>query len=441
MERKQINITSIESAFGYIESFVNLEKTSHWLPGQYDLGRMRTLIEALGFPYKSYTSVHVAGTKGKGSTAAFIASALAAHGHKTGLYTSPHIVSYMERFSVCGKPVEESILIGSVGIIRDVVSDLIDRGIIASPTVFELLTLCAFICFKEAGCTHTVFEVGLGGRLDATNVIEPAACAITPIDLEHTEILGNTIEEIAFEKGGIIKEGVPVFIGFQEKAARQVFEKLSESRHAPAVFLEDELEELKPELSFAGTRADVSLSGRHKLDLSLSMIGDFQAENATLAFLLISRTFPEVSEESILKGFAAARLPGRMEIVQGSPVIVFDGAHTPLASRKLVESFKRLFPDKGVLLFGAVLGKNYAEMGKILAPHFSAIVVSTPESPRQSDPDSVFSLFSKLNSATFLEKNPEQALAKAIELSGKKLQILVTGSFYMVAAIKRLLNI
>jgi dihydrofolate synthase/folylpolyglutamate synthase len=331
-------------------------------------------------------------------------------------------------------------MIHAIRRIRDTVSFMLSHDTITHPTVFELLTLCAFICFKDAGCSHAVFEVGLGGRLDATNVIEPAACVITPIDLDHTDILGTTIEEIAREKSGIIKEHVPVFAGFQTIAARRILESQAKEKSAPIAFIEDELDKIETEISLTGTRTRISITGRPISDYTLSMIGEFQAENAGLALLTLSRTFPEVREESIGKGFGSAFLPGRMELVRRSPVVLLDGAHTRLATEKLIRSFTRIFPEKAILIFGAVRGKNYIEMGKILAPHFSTIIISTPLSIRESDPDAIYHFFLTLNKETFIEKKPGQAYARALELSGNNIPILVTGSFYMVSAIKKIIE-
>ncbi len=434
------SIRDLESAFEYIESFTNLEKSRHWPKGAYDLTRMNALVKELGYPYKSYTSVHVAGTKGKGSTAAFIASALTAHGYKTGLYTSPHVISYMERFSVNGTPMDEAVMIRSVERIKDAIGRMTASKAITAPTVFEILTLCAFLGFADCGCTHAVFEVGLGGRLDATNVIEPVASIITPIDLEHTDVLGTTIEEIAFEKSGIIKPRVPVFVGFQNKAAQMVIERQAASKRAPLLCIEDRIEGLETESSISGNRISISLRGRPALKATLSMIGDFQAENAGLALLAISRIFPEIGHESIAKGFSGTTLPGRMEICGKSPVVMLDGAHTPLACEKLAASFVRIFGERGILLFGALAGKNYAAMANILAPHFARIIISTPESTRESDPDAVYSVFSALRNDVFLEKRPFFAFEKALDFSKGEFPVLVTGSFYMVAAVKKILE-
>jgi dihydrofolate synthase/folylpolyglutamate synthase len=402
---------------------------------------MRILVKEFGFPYRSYVTIHVAGTKGKGSTASFIAGALTAHGYKTGLYTSPHVMSYMERFSISGFPVDESLVIEQVDRIREKVSLLIeaDRSGVFPPTTFELLTLLAFLCFREAGCSHAVFEVGLGGRLDATNVIEPVASLITPIDLEHTDILGKTMEAIAAEKAGIIKPRIPVFSGFQKKEVRSVFEKISKEREAPLFFLEDEIERMTSVTSLDGTRVSLNLKGRKQTDLGLSLLGDFQADNAALASLAINRVFPEVSDDEVKKGFLSVALPGRMEVVSTEPPIVLDGAHTPLAVQRLIESFSKLFPEKGILVFGSVTGKDFRHMAEILSPFFKTIIVSRPDTERGSDPEAVFSTFKSMTDDCILEIDPGLAVKKAMVASDGKLPILVTGSFYLVEPIRKML--
>jgi len=402
---------------------------------------MRILIREFDYPFRSYTTIHVAGTKGKGSTAAFIASALNGHGYKTGLYTSPHIMSYMERFSISGHEVAESIIIEQVELIKQKLSQLasVDRTGTFSPTTFELLTLLAFLCFREAGCTHAVFEVGLGGRLDATNVIEPKASVITPIDLEHTEILGKTIEAIAGEKGGIIKPGVSVFCGFQKKEARAVFEKISAEKKAAGFFLEDEVDRLHSVASLDGTRVDLRFKGKEEISFRLSMLGDFQADNAALAALMLSHVFPEVSHDEIARGFSEVVLPGRMELFSKNPPVMLDGAHTPLAAQRLIESYSKLFPEKGILIFGSVTGKDFRRMAEILAPFFKSIIVSRPDTERGSDPEAVFAAFKSLSNDCILELDPAAAFKKAMAASGGKLPILVTGSFYLVAPIRKMM--
>ncbi len=435
--------TGPEDVFAWAEGFTNLEKGNLPLDKRsYRLDRMRLLLGLLGNPEHGLCTLHVAGTKGKGSTAALLASVLEAAGEKTGLYTSPHVASALERISVSGAPPEAGLFLAAASELRKKIEELQGSGLPGGfhPTTFELYTLLAFLAFRACGCVSAVVETGIGGRLDATNVVTPRASVITPLDLEHTEILGDTLSKIAFEKAGIIKEGVPAFIGFQPEEAKRVFREAGKERGAPVFFLEEELEELSAVLSAEGTPFRVKLRGGPVECFRLSMLGKFQAENAALAYLTLRRTRPDIRTEAYEDGFRRAALPGRMEVLRRAPALVVDGAHTPLAVRRLLESFRAVFPGDAVLIFGSVAGKRPREMAEILAPWFRRVIISTPGSFKESLPEELFRIFRGVNPETILEKEPAAALARAEEESAGRLPILVTGSFYMIAEIRRLVK-
>ncbi len=287
-------------------------------------------------------------------------------------------------------------------------------------------------------------EAGIGGRLDATNVIEPEASVITPLDLEHTDVLGETIGQIASEKAGIIKGGVPAFIGLQPPLVAEVFKEAGRERGAEVTFLIEEMGNHEVELSREGTSLHLELRDGPPVDFRLSLLGEFQAENAALAYLALRRVHPEITLEQYQAGFLAARLPGRMELARRKPPLILDGAHTPLAVSRLLESFRDIFlrpsrPRGAVLLFGSVAGKNPLAMAEILAPCFESIVISTPGRFKPSDPEEVCAIFRGINPRTVLRRHPMAALRWAQERSANALPILVTGSFYMVAEIRGIL--
>ncbi len=428
--------------FAWTESFTNLEKTALSAEQRnYRLDRMLRLLSLFGDPHAGLRIVHVAGTKGKGSTAALIASVLAAAGHETGLYTSPHVQSAFERISIAGREPRPEPLVRLAREVKAVIDEVPEEGMPGhySPTTFEILTLLAFLYFRDAGCTDAVVEVGIGGRLDATNVVSPIASVITPLDLEHTDILGDTIEKIAFEKAGIIKPGVPAFIGLQPPEAKEVFRAACRERGSPGTFLDEEVRALNPRVDPRGTTFSVGLAGEQSTEFHLSLLGEFQAENAALAYLTLRRIRPEIPLRFFREGFASVTLPGRMELRGSDPLVVLDGAHTPLAVTRLLTSFRGVFPGDAVLLFGSVSGKKPREMAGILAAAFTHIIVSTPGTFKESDPADVAAIFRSINPLTVLERDPGAALARARELSGGRRPILVTGSFYMVAEIRRLL--
>ncbi|MGA2614665.1 MAG: folylpolyglutamate synthase/dihydrofolate synthase family protein [Spirochaetia bacterium] len=431
-----------QDVFAWAESFTNLEKgTLPFDKRNYRLDRMRRLLGLFDDPDSGLRIIHVAGTKGKGSTSALLASILDAAGHRTGLYTSPHVSSPFERIAIAGEPSRPELLVRIGGEVKGVIDSLPRDGMPGhfAPTTFELYTLLAFLYFREAGCEEAVIEVGIGGRLDATNIVMSESAVITPLDLEHMEVLGDTIEQIAFEKAGIIKPGMPAFAGFQPPAAKQVLRDTALARGSSITFLDEQLESLGTTLDARGTTFRLHLSGDIPVEFRLSLLGEFQAENAALACLTLRRTRPEIPLDCYRDGLLAASLPGRMEVVGTNPPVVLDGAHTPLAVSRLVDSFDKIFPGEAVLVFGSVAGKRPREMASILARRFPRIVISTPGTFKESNPEQVFEIFRSLNPDTVLEKMPEAALRRARQESGGTRPILVTGSFYMVAEIRRLL--
>jgi dihydrofolate synthase/folylpolyglutamate synthase len=470
--------------FAWAESFTNYERTS--LPAEkrlYRLDRMRMLLGLFGDPDRNLRIIHVAGTKGKGSTAALMANVLHAAGRMTGLYTSPHVSDAFERIDIPGEPRRPELLVRLGREVRKAIESMPSEGMPGgpgprsidsralpggpgprsidsralpggpgprsidsralpggfAPTTFELYTLLAFLYFRDAGCKEAVVEVGIGGRLDATNVVLPVASVITPLDLEHTDILGDTIEKIAFEKAGIVKPGIPAFVGLQPPAAKGVFRQVCGELGSPLAFLDEEAPSISSRMDHEGTSLSVRLAGEEAREFRLSMLGDFQAENAALAYLALHRTRPEITPAQFSDGFRATRLLGRMELWAGSPSLVLDGAHTPLAVTRLLASFRAIFPGEAILLFGSVAGKNPRGMAEILAPAFPCVIVSTPNSFKESQPGEVAEIFRALNPATVLEKDPARALRRAREESGGTRPILVTGSFYMVSEIRKLL--
>ena len=311
------------------------------------------------------------------------------------------------------------------------------------PTTFELLTLLAYLIFVDQHLEWAVIETGLGGRLDATNVLNPVATVHTPVELEHTDVLGNTIEEIAFEKAGIIKPGTPVFCGYQKPEAKAVFALRAAAAGARFIELAKEIPEIRivrASESFAGL---LKLKNGDVVEIQPGMTGSFQVENAALAFLvadsLISKAGygKETRRQIIGEAISKARLPGRMELLQNAPPLLIDAAHTPSSTTRLMEAYGELFPQKGILLFGSVIGKNPAAMAAILAPHFRDVLISTPGTFKPSDPASVEQAFARVHDSVELILDPQKALQRALELAGGTLPILVTGSFYMISEVRR----
>ena len=431
----------LNSAFRYIESFTNFEKTTPQSVRDFKKDRMIRLLDLLGRPERGMKLYHIAGSKGKGSTGMFLASILAAAGHKTGLYTSPHVLSYKERVTIAGSFIEDELFLSAINKIYRALNGgnrVVLEGEDGEPTTFELLTLLAFYLFRETKCTHGAIETGIGGRLDATNVIDPEACIITPIELEHTDILGDTIEAIAFEKAGIIKPEKPVFCGYQPAAAETVIAQAARQRNAPAAYLREEVRDSSIRFDGAAMEQTVQWRRWDSATYRLGMLGEFQGENAALA-VLAAKQLGLAGDDEIREGLLRARLSGRLEIIRKDPAVVLDGAHTPSSLGRLIASFAELFPGPGICIFGSVTGKRIEEMAEIMANRFETVIVSTPGSFKKSDPRSVFDLVAKYTAHTLFKPEPSKALKAALELSAGSLPILVTGSFYMIAEIKRLL--
>lgn len=436
-----------EEAFKYIESFTNLERTPNLTAREYRLDRMFYLLDLFDQPQKAFKSIHVAGSKGKGSTSSFMAAALKANGYKTGLYCSPHVETYKERISAAGDFFEDSVyaktaeeIFAAVDMEND--SEGFPGG---PPTTFELLTLLAFLIFKKSGCEWAVFETGLGGRLDATNVITPEASVITVIELEHTEYLGDTIYAIAGEKAGIIKPKIPVFSAEQKPEAGEVFRSRAKASDSEIFFPENLINSITPVP--AGKNFNqafmIEFLDGSSTRISLKSAGDFQIKNASLAVGVLKHIMPESFDPSA--GISEVSLPGRMELMHhaqsGLPVML-DGAHTVESVHSAVSAFREsqdLQPDDdSVLIFGAVSGKDVSGMAEQLQG-FKKIIISTPGSFKKSDPAEVYRVFLDLfPSATDIKliSNPEEALQNAVNCG---LPILVTGSFYMLAEIRPVL--
>jgi dihydrofolate synthase/folylpolyglutamate synthase len=446
-----VSFQSTAEVFRYIESFTNLERSgSLFGPRTYRLDRMRILLEAFGNPQLAYRTLHVAGTKGKGSTACLCAWALHEAGRRTGLYTSPHVESYLERMEVLGTKPDEPLILHLADRVREAVrglsADVVER--FGGPNTFELLTLLAFLYFRETGCTDAVVEVGIGGRLDATNLVAPAACLITPIELEHTDVLGTTLPAIAAEKAGVIKAGVPVFSAAQAPEVHEVLRAAAAERGSRILFLDEQLEQLEVALGGESTEVLLQLRGEEPARYSLRLLGAHQAENAALAHTALRQAL-DLPEEALRRGFARASLPGRMERIGDRPPVLLDGAHTPLSVKRVAECFRALYlrpgegPGAAVLLFAAAAGKRVEAMAEILAPQFRDIVITTPGGFRESEPHRVHEAFAARNPAAILEPEPAQALQRALLAAAKPgaapRPVLVTGSFYLVGEIRRLL--
>jgi len=436
---------SSSDAFNYIESFTNLERNFTSAQTEYKLERMAFMLEACGHPERSFKSVHIAGSKGKGSTAAIMSKVLAAQGCKTGLFTSPHLVSYKERITLAGAFFPDDIYIRNTELIKEMLECGKLTGDLGQPTTFELLTLLAFLIFREQGCQWAVIETGMGGRLDATNLIVPEVSIITPIELEHCDVLGDTLEKIAFEKAGIIKPGVPVVVQHQKPAALAVLKDTALKRGCRFIYADDNTAVSDLKMGMEGSEFELAIY-KAAFHVKTNLAGSFQCDNIASALLAIKEILSGLDMHKTLKALEAVNLEGRLEIVGRKPPIIIDGSHTAYSIQRLLESCKAIFGTGGVLLFGSVKGKNYQAMLDMLLPCFDAVIISEPQGFKETDVEAVYKYAKALGTeygadkAVVLEIEPKKALElakhKAAQLGSGK-PVVVTGSFYLAGAAKR----
>ncbi len=442
----------------WLDDYLNFErapkKNIFWLE------TMRFLCEKLGHPERTCPCFHVAGSKGKGSISAMIAGILAKAGYKVGIYCSPHILDFTERVVSADGPLAEDIYLRSAQELMDCVQaiPLADFPAERPLTWFELVTLFAMLCFRNAGMDYVVWEVGLGGRLDATNVVEPLCCCIGPIELEHTEYLGDTVEKIAAEKGGIIKPLVPVVIFPQTAKVRGVFSRIADERQAPLLFSEDccTVRDISYERAsgservFGMTAALDSPLFRRQLHIKSKLLGSFQAWNAAVAALAVKRVLPLIDEDCIEKGISSVSLPGRFEQLSpvsgypDVPVMILDGAHTANSVRLTMENFRTLYINQSVrpqLLFACASDKDVEDMARCFVGCFSHISVTRPGNVKATDLGRVERAFQSQNLAFTLTADCTAAISDALLRADKAHSpLLVIGSFYLLAEVKKFLK-
>lgn len=438
-----MNFSSFNEVVTYLDSFSYKDKSK--APGTlrgYRLERMHALLRHLGNPERRYKTIHLAGSKGKGSTASFIASALSANGEITGLYLSPHLVDYRERFTLAGVFFPDEDLICVAEELSQKLEDFHydgDYGY-ASPSTFELYTAYAYMLFAHAGCTWAVIETGLGGRLDATNTIDSVAEVLLPIELEHTAILGSTIPLIATEKAKIIKKNSIALISYQRPEARSVFEKECEEVGAEAFFLDKEVKTLETHTTIAGEIVHIVFSSGKEEHLCLAMRGEVQAQNAALA-LLTSMKLGFYREGVTEKAIENTTLPGRFEIqkYQGK-TLVFDVAHTKESMMHTINSFAALFPqrEKNCCIYASIEGKDSTHMLTSILSVFDTVVISRPGTFKKSDIGALYAEACSIAPQTtiILEEDAKSALLTGLSHTASDGTLLITGSFYLASDIK-----
>ena len=431
----------------WLDNYLNFEKLQ--TKGIFWLDSMRFLCGKLSNPQDKIPCIHIAGSKGKGSCSAMISSIIEEAGYKCGIYTSPHITDFRERIGTAHSFFEDEIYEKSADELTSLVDSIPLSELPAERplTWFELVTVFAFLCFKNAKCDFVVYEVGLGGRLDSTNVVKPLASVLMPIELEHTEFLGDTIEKIAAEKAGIIKNGIPAVIAPQNyQEAEKVFKEKCAKTGSKCIFVQNELKNLSYRYNKDGTMSvDFSLSDSEatsekeiKISTNLRLLGKVQALNAATATRAIKTALPEISEKTIEPGLSKAFLPGRFEIVKN---IVLDGAHTVKSILNTIETLNSVFPEKKAhLVFACAGDKDIKDIVLLFKGKFSSIIFTEPKTVRHCDAEKTLRIAAEHGVFGNIEKDVEQAIKSAEQAAENKDIILITGSFYLVAEAKQLLK-
>jgi dihydrofolate synthase/folylpolyglutamate synthase len=410
---------------------------------KFGLENIRTLVDGLGHPDRSFPTLHIAGTNGKGSVTAMVDAVLRAAGFRSARYTSPHLIDLTERFAVSGQPVERAALVDVVEHIRNRITALLATGALRTqPTFFEVTTAAALELFRRASVDIAVMEVGLGGRLDATNVIMPVATAITSIAFDHERYLGRTLDAIAREKAGIIKPGVPVVVGRLEPEAQLAIEGVAQERDAHVIRADQgvTVEGIRQAPNDA-TRFRLRTPVREYGELALSLRGRHQVGNAVVAVRLLELLGEHglaVPREAIVEGFGSVVWPGRLEhrrAADGSEMIL-DAAHNPAGAATLAAYLTEVFDRKLPLVFAAMTDKDVPRMFEALLPSVSALVVTRASNPRSTDPEALARQAAAIDPRINVIVRPilADALAAARALSPR---IVIAGSIFLLGDVMK----
>lgn len=417
-------------ALGYLDSRARLGI-------KFGLEAMQALVGALRNPEARYPVLLIAGTNGKGSVAAYTDAAFRASGLRSGRYTSPHLVRVHERITVGGRPIPGKALARAITAVRDAAETLVRKGVLsAHPTYFEAVTAAAFLHFAARAVDVAVVEVGLGGRLDATNVTSPAASAIVSIDFDHQEFLGPTLAGIAAEKAGVMREGRVTVLGPLPDEARAAIEDAAREAGARLACADRDTT-----LRTRGDQVTVTTPTRTYGPLR-PLPGAFQHDNLRVAVRLVEEARAAgvpVSLSRVKAGLARTRWPGRLERVPGRPPLLLDGAHNPAGARALARELQtvgRAF----VLLFGAMGDKAVEEMAEVLFPRAEVVVLTAPRMPRAAAPADLAARAGRLAREARTEPDLRRALALARRLAGPQRTVVVAGSLYLVGAVKEILE-
>jgi dihydrofolate synthase/folylpolyglutamate synthase len=392
------------------------------------LDNIEELLSKIGNPHRPLRVIHVVGSKGKGSVCAFISSILREAGYKVGTFTSPHLVDFIERIRVNWEPIPQHDVVRFTGELKQVAEEMTKESIIKSPTFFEMTTAMAFKYFEERSVDFVVMEAGMGGRFDSTNVADPILAVITHISMEHAEHLGRSLNRIAKDKAGIIKEGIPVILAEESRIVRE----RCEEKGCQLTVLGRDIEFGRDTYDLSGQNFWVQDGERRSFHIDL--LGNYQVENAALAYaasLRLRDLGHEISDGSIERGLGKVKWPARMQVLQYGPFVVVDTTHDVSGSGKLVESLDELFEfDKATLVFGALEDKDVNHMASILGPFFDRIIATEAQYRKALPVADVEKAFQEHSEKVESEPTVSMAIQKALAGAGEKNLICITGSIF-----------
>lgn len=420
-------------AIDYIENTAKFGKNK-------GLERTNKILELLGNPHKDLKCIHIAGTNGKGSTTAMLTQILMESGYKVGMYTSPFIEEFEERIQINNTNIPKEKLCEVVEKVKIAVDKTCELGY-DEPTEFEIITAVMFVYFQEEKVDYAVIEVGLGGRIDATNVVNPLISIITSISYDHVKILGNTLEEIAYEKAGIIKEKTPVILYPVEEEAKLSIEKVAKEKQSPIIYVKKEDSMLKEKLYNVPYQEIIVNTSKNTYEIQLSLLGTHQLLNCSVVINAaeeLQNIGVNIKKEHIVEGLKKVKWAGRLEMLKAKPMVVIDGAHNIDGIKSLKNSINTYFKyNKFILIMGILSDKQVDDMVKVITPEAANIITVTPPSYRAENSSGLVEIIKKYNSNCEAIENYKEAYEKALSYANENDLILICGSLYMVGEMRK----
>lgn len=428
----------------YIEAMEYIKNTAKF-GTNYGLERTEKILELLGNPHKKLKCIHIAGTNGKGSTTAMLTEILKEAGYKVGMYTSPYLEEFEERIQINGSNISKDDLSNTITDVAKVIGNVIALGF-DHPTEFEIITCAMFLYFYKNHVDYAVIEVGLGGRLDSTNVINPILSIITSISFDHMKILGDTLDKIAYEKAGIIKEGVPLVLYPQEKDSFEVIKKTCDEKKCRLIQVPKDsvtADKLNKDINCATQNININTQNNF-YQIELSLLGKHQKLNCSVVLFAVEELIRQninIKKDHIFRALNKVKWPGRLEILRKDPLVVIDGAHNIDGIKKLTESIDTYFSYKDIILIlGILADKQVDDMLMEIAPKARKIIAVTPHSDRAELACDLAKNIANINPEVEYIDNYETAFNKALTYCSKDSLLLISGSLYMIGDMRKIIK-